>query len=137
VPFERELKNVKDKNREKRKARHSRHKRIRDKVFGTAECPRLCVYRSLGHIYAQVIDDTAGTTLVAASSSKIELPPASEEKKKPESLKMRRSRAVGQAIAQAAIAKGIKKVAFDRGGRLYHGRVAALGEAARKAGLEF
>jgi large subunit ribosomal protein L18 len=87
-------------------------------------------------MYAQIIDDSTGATLVASSSLKIELPPASGEEK-PEGPKMRRSRAVGKAVAEAAIAKGIKKVAFDRGGRLYHGRVAALGEAARKAGLEF
>lgn len=130
------MKNVRDKNREKRQARLNRHKRIRSKVFGTVECPRLAVYRSLGHMYAQIVDDSAGTTLVASSSLKIELPPTSGEDK-PEGVKIRRSRAVGKAVAEAAIAKGIKKVAFDRGGRLYHGRVAALGEAARKAGLEF
>jgi large subunit ribosomal protein L18 len=127
---------VRDKNKEKRLARLSRHKRVRNKVFGTPECPRLNVYRSLGHMYAQIIDDSTGTTIVASSSLKAELPPASGEDK-PEGLKMRRSRAVGKAIAEAAVAKGIKKVAFDRGGRIYHGRIAALGEAARKAGLEF
>ena len=127
---------MRDKNREKRLARQSRHKRIRGKVSGTPECPRLSVYRSLGHMYAQIIDDSTGKTLAASSSLKVELPPASGEDK-PEGLKMRRSRAVGKAIAEAAVAKGIKKVAFDRGGCLYHGRIAALGEAARKAGLEF
>ncbi|MCK4350120.1 MAG: 50S ribosomal protein L18 [Candidatus Krumholzibacteria bacterium] len=127
---------MRDKNREKRQARLNRHKRVRSKVFGTAECPRLTVYRSLGHMYSQIIDDSVGTTLVASSSLKIELSPASGEDK-PEGLKMRRSRAVGKAIAEAAVAKGIKKVVFDRGGRLYHGRVAVFGEAARKAGLEF
>ena len=130
------MKSVRDKNREKRQARLNRHKRVRSKVFGTADCPRLTVYRSLGHMYAQIIDDRAGTTLVASSSLKIELKPASGDDK-PEGLKMRRSRAVGEAIGAAAIAKGIKKVVFDRGGRLYHGRVAAFGAAARKAGLEF
>jgi large subunit ribosomal protein L18 len=87
-------------------------------------------------MYAQIIDDSAGTTLAASSSLKIELPPVSGEDK-PGGLKMRRSRAVGKAIAETAVTKGIKKVVFDRGGRLYHGRVATFGEAARKAGLEF
>ncbi len=87
-------------------------------------------------MYAQIIDDSAGTTIVASSSLKMELKPASGDDK-PEGLKMRRSTAVGEAIAAAAVAKGIEKVVFDRGGRLYHGRVAAFGAAARKAGLEF
>lgn len=130
------MKSVRDKNREKRQARLNRHRRVRSKVFGTAECPRLTVYRSLGHMYAQIIDDSAGTTIVASSSLKMELKPASGDDK-PEGLKMRRSTAVGEAIAAAAVAKGIEKVVFDRGGRLYHGRVAAFGAAARKAGLEF
>lgn len=143
---------MRDKNREKREARRSRHARVRTKVFGTAEMPRLCVYRSLNHIYAQIIDDNAGRTLVSSSSLKLEVPSVQAEgrpggegeskgkdkaKKRPEGIKIRRSRAVGRAIAEAAVAKGIKKVAFDRGGYLYHGRVAALGEEARKAGLEF
>ena len=127
---------MRDKIREKRQARLNRHKRVRSKVFGTADRPRLAVYRSLGHMYAQIIDDSAGKTIAASSSLKIELPPASGEGKA-EGVKMRRSRAVGKAIAEAAIAKGVKTVAFDRGGRLYHGRIAALGEEARKAGLEF
>ena len=145
---------MRDKNREKREARRSRHSRVRRKIFGTAEMPRLCVYRSLNHIYAQIIDDNDGRTLVSSSSLKLEMPPVQAEgkpeaetegkskdkgkgKKRPEGIKMRRSRAVGRAIAEAAAQKGIKKVAFDRGGYLYHGRVAALGEEARKAGLEF
>ena len=147
--FEQEQESVKDKNREKRRARRSRHARVRSKIFGTSEIPRLCVYRSLNHIYAQVIDDNAGRTLASSSSLKLEMPPAerapeaeTEGKSKktrarPEGIKMRRSRAVGRAIAETAVAKGIKKVAFDRGGYLYHGRVAALAEEARKAGLEF
>jgi large subunit ribosomal protein L18 len=149
---------VRDKNREKREARQSRHARVRRKVFGTSEMPRLCVYRSLNHIYAQIIDDNAGRTLVSSSSIKLELPPVQAESKpeaeaegkskgkgkdkgkgktRPEGIKIRRSKAVGRAIAEAAVAAGIKKVAFDRGGYLYHGRVAALGDEARKAGLEF
>lgn len=152
--FEQEQKRVRDKNREKREARRSRHARIRKKIFGTPEIPRLCVYRSLNHIYAQIIDDNAGRTLVSSSSLKVELPPLQAESKpeagtegkgkgkdkgkaRPEGIKIRRSRAVGRAIAEAAVAAGIKKVAFDRGGCLYHGRVAALGGEARKAGLEF
>ena len=152
--LEQEQKRVKDKNREKREARLSRHARVRRKVSGTSETPRLCVYRSLNHIYVQIIDDSAGRTIVSSSSLKMELPPAQAEKqaeaeadgkkkekgkgkKRPEGVKMRRSRAVGKAIAEAAASKGIKKVKFYRGGYLYHGRVAALGEEARKAGLEF
>jgi large subunit ribosomal protein L18 len=153
-----------DVHREKRHARLRRHERVREKVRGTAQRPRLCVFRSLGHIYAQIIDDDSGRTLAAASSLKIELPPVGEapekapqvegadrpekgekgdkgkakaKKERPLSTKMRRSVAVGTAIAATALAKGIKSVAFDRGGYLYHGRVAALAKAAREAGLEF
>lgn len=154
-----------DINQEKRRSRLRRHERVRKQVHGTAARPRLCVFRSLNHIYAQIIDDDSGRTLAAASSLKLELPqaPAPAEKapeqaEKPEkgekgkggkgdkggkkpappaSLKMRRSSAVGTAIAVAAIEKGIKAVAFDRGGYLYHGRVAALAKAAREGGLEF
>jgi len=157
-----------DVNQEKRHGRLRRHERVRKQVHGTAARPRLCVFRSLNHIYAQIIDDDSGRTLAAASSLKLELPPvpappekAPEQAEKPEkgekgkggkgdkgdkggkkpappaSLKMRRSSAVGKAIAVAAIEKGIKAVAFDRGGYLYHGRVAALAKAAREGGLEF
>ncbi len=124
-------------------ARRGRHRRVRQKMHGSAVKPRLAVYRSLNHIYAQIIDDDAGRTLVYASSLKLQFSPEAEtgggnkKKGKAESIKMRRSREVGRAVAQAALAKGIKKVAFDRGGFLYHGRVAALAEAARKNGLEF
>jgi len=137
---------VRDKDREKRLARKRRHLRVRKKIWGTAERPRLNVFRSLNHIYAQIIDDDAGKTLVSASSLKMDISKLKAEVaddeggkkgKKPLSTKMLRSIAVGKAIAEAAVAKGIKRVAFDRGGYLYHGRVAALAEAARKAGLEF
>jgi len=137
---------VRDKDREKRLARKRRHLRVRKKIWGTAERPRLNVFRSLNHIYAQIIDDDAGKTLVSASSLKMDISKLKAEvaddeggkkSKKPLSTKMLRSIAVGKAIAEAAVAKGIKRVAFDRGGYLYHGRVAALAEAARKAGLEF
>jgi len=138
-----------------------RHERVRNKVHGTAARPRLCVFRSLNHIYAQIVDDDSGRTLAAASSLKLALPPAAEatpaaadkpdkpekgekgkegkggKKARPLSAKMRRSVAVGKAIAEVALAKGIKAVAFDRGGYLYHGRVAALAKAARDGGLEF
>ena len=105
-------------------ARAKRHLRIRRHISGTATCPRLNVFRSLGNIYAQVIDDVAGTTLVAASSLDKDLNVAA-------------AKAVGEAVAKKAIAKGIDTVVFDRGGYIYHGRVAALAEGAREAGLKF
>lgn len=140
---------------EKRQQRLSRKVRVRKKVRGTADRPRLSVFRSLNHIYAQLIDDDSGKTLASVSSLRIEIPavepekaaPAEEEgkkkdkkkkkEKKPEGLKVRRSRAVGKGIAEKGTTLGIKKVVFDRGGFLYHGRVAALAEEARKNGLEF
>ena len=147
---------MRDKNREKREARRGRHARVRGKISGTPETPRLCVYRSLNHIYAQIIDDSAGRTIASSSSLKMDLPSVQAEAKpeaeaeskskgkskdkgkaRPEGIKMRRSRAVGKAIAEAAARAGIKKVTFDRGGYLYHGRVAVLADEARKAGLEF
>lgn len=140
---------MRDKNTVKRSSRLRRHRRIRNKLFGTEEKPRLCIYRSLNHIYAQIIDDVEGKTLASASSLKIELPPASaggsddEEKKgeksksRPDSAKMRRSKAVGREIAEKARKQGIEEVAFDRGGFLYHGRIAALADEARKNGLKF
>ena len=114
-----------------RLARQRRHARVRKTVNGTAARPRFCVFRSLTHIYAQVIDDSAGQTLVSAS----DLDPEVKEKaakKKTESAEL-----VGSVAAQRALSKGIKQVVFDRGGYQYHGRVKALAEAARKAGLEF
>ncbi|HYP14779.1 MAG TPA: 50S ribosomal protein L18 [Bryobacteraceae bacterium] len=105
------------------------HARIRERVKGTADRPRLAVYRSLKHIYAQVIDDRAGRTLVAASS-----------KDKGSSLdggNVAGAKEIGKAVAERAREKGITKVVFDRGGYLYHGRVKALADAAREAGLEF
>jgi large subunit ribosomal protein L18 len=136
---------VKNKQAEKRRARLRRHHRVRGKVLGTAEKPRLSVFRSLNHIYAQIINDDAGETIASASSLKITLPPAGGSGgkdgeaggKKPESIKIRRSKAVGKAIAEAAIGKGVTNVKFDRGGGLYHGRIAALADAAREAGLKF
>jgi large subunit ribosomal protein L18 len=102
------------------------HARIRAKLAGTAERPRLNVYRSLNHIYAQVIDDQAGQTLVSASTIKAKT-----------GGNVAAAKQIGKAVAEAATAKGIKKVVFDRGGYLYHGRIKALADAAREAGLEF
>ena len=111
------------------KKRLKRHKRVRAKVFGTAERPRLCVYRSLSNIYAQIIDDEKGVTLVEASSLSKDFDQYGGNK---EAAKL-----VGEAVAKAAIAKGITEVVFDRGGYIYHGRVMALADGAREAGLKF
>ena len=119
--------------KEKRLARLRRKKRVRKKVFGTSERPRLSVYRSLKHIYAQVIDDTKGITLAAAST----LDPALREQLKEIKGKIEAARLVGKLVAERALEKGIKKVVFDRGGFKYHGRVKALADGAREAGLEF
>ena len=115
-----------------RKARLRRHRRVRAKISGTAERPRLNVFRSLGNIYVQVIDDVAGHTLVSASTIDRELRGQVDEKNKTEAAKM-----VGALVAQRAQALGIKQVVFDRGGYRYHGRVKALADGAREAGLEF
>lgn len=114
-------------------ARDRRHRRVRKKVLGTAERPRLNVFRSLKHIYAQVIDDEAGVTLVAASTVEPEL----REAVGGYGGNVEAAKVVGRAIAQRALARGITKVVFDRGGYKYHGRVKALAEAAREAGLDF
>ena len=113
-------------------ARRRRQRRVRAHVSGTADRPRLNVYRSLVHIYAQVIDDASGTTLVSASTNDTELRSQMAGKKKAEQAKL-----VGQAVAKRALAKGLTKVTFDRGGYRYHGRVKALAEGAREGGLEF
>jgi large subunit ribosomal protein L18 len=107
------------------------HERIRKKLQGTAERPRLNVYRSLNHIYVQVIDDMAGKTLVSASTA--------EGKKEARRTggNVAAAKAVGKTIAERAKAKGVTKVVFDRGGYIYHGRVKALADAAREAGLQF
>ena len=106
--------------------RLKRHKRVRAKISGTPECPRLNVFRSEKNIYAQVIDDVNGVTLRSASSLKL----ANGGNKEA-------AREVGKAVAKAALAKGIEVVVFDRGGYVYHGRVAALAEGAREGGLKF
>ncbi|MFZ0807720.1 MAG: 50S ribosomal protein L18 [Candidatus Sulfotelmatobacter sp.] len=107
------------------------HERIRKKLQGTSERPRLNVYRSLNHIYVQVIDDLAGKTLVSASTA--------EGKKETRGTggNVAAAKAVGKTIAERAKAKGVTKVVFDRGGYIYHGRVKALADAAREAGLQF
>jgi large subunit ribosomal protein L18 len=115
-----------------RLARKRRHVRVRARVIGTATRPRLCVFRSLNHIYAQVVDDSAGHTLVSASSLDAEIRDKITGKRKTESAEM-----VGSLVAQRTLNKGIKQIAFDRGGYKYHGRIKALAEAARKAGLDF
>lgn len=104
------------------------HKRIRRKLRGSTERPRLAIYRSLNHIYAQVIDDLQGQTLVSASTTEKEL-------RGPTGGNVEAARRVGKTIAERAIAKGISSVVFDRGGYLYHGRIKALTDAAREAGL--
>jgi large subunit ribosomal protein L18 len=141
--------------------RWRRHKRVRNRVIGTPERPRVCVFRSNVHIYAQLVDDTAGRTLVSVSSLKLQAPAAPKAEAKPEAKKGKKgekgakgekaaakpaaaagrktqlAREVGRLLAEAAKEKGVTRVAFDRGGYLYHGRVAALAEGAREGGLDF
>jgi len=114
-----------------RAARARRHRRIRKFLAGTAGRPRLSVFRSLQHIYAQVIDDARGVTLVAASSNEASM------RTNGAGPKTARARAVGELVAQRARERGIEKVVFDRGGYKYHGRVKALADGARGAGLDF
>jgi large subunit ribosomal protein L18 len=109
-----------------------RHARVRKKISGTPDMPRLCVYRSLNNIYAQVIDDTKGVTLAAASTMEKDVIERIKDTDKKGAAKI-----VGQAIAERAAKAGIKKVVFDRGGYVYTGRVAELAAGAREAGLEF
>lgn len=111
----------------RKEIRANKHKRIRNKISGTSEIPRLSVFRSLKHIHAQIIDDQAGHTLVAASSLEI----------KDGSGDASTANKVGQLIAEKAVKDGIKSVVFDRSGYIYHGRVKALAEGAREGGLEF
>ncbi len=113
-------------------SRARRHKRVRATITGTATRPRLNVYRSLVHIYAQLIDDATGTTLASASTVDGDLRTQMTGKKKAEQAKL-----VGQAVAARAQAQGVKSVVFDRGGYRYHGRVKAVAEGAREGGLEF
>ena len=117
---------------DKNAVRKVRHHRQRRDLNGTSERPRLNVYRSTNHIYAQVIDDTTGNTLVAASTLDAEIKAELNDKTKTEASKL-----VGKLVGQRALEKGVKKVVFDRGGYLYTGRVAAVAEGAREAGLDF
>jgi len=113
-------------------ARLRRHRRVRKRVFGTPERPRLNVFRSLNNIYAQVIDDVSGHTVVSASTLDPEIREALVGKTKTE-----KAKEVGKLVAKRALERGIKKVVFDRGGYKFHGRVKALADAAREAGLDF
>ena len=115
---------------DKNEIRKRKHLRVRKSVSGTTERPRLCVFRSNSHIYAQIIDDTEGTTLAAASS-------LDKDAKLDNGSNIEAAKEVGKLIAQRAQDKKITEVVFDRGGYIYHGRVAALAEAAREAGLQF
>ncbi len=118
------------KKADKKTARINRHRRIRNRLTGTQERPRLCVFRSNKHIYAQIIDDVNAKTITQAST-------LDEDFKEDKSWDVNSALAVGKAIAAKAIKLGIKSVVFDRGGYLYHGRIAQLAAGAREAGLEF
>ena len=120
------------KKKDRKKLRRRRHLRVRKKVFGTPERPRLCVFRSNKHIYAQIIDDTVGRTLVAASTLDKDLRDKLEKTWNKEA-----AREVGKLIGKRALEKGITTVVFDRGGYKYHGRVKELADGAREAGLKF
>jgi large subunit ribosomal protein L18 len=113
-------------------ARKRRHIRVRKRLAGTTERPRLNIYRSLNHIYAQVIDDSKGVTLTSASSLDAEL-----SKKDKKQAKIEQAKLVGKLVAERAVKAGVSEVVFDRGGYRYHGRIRALAEASREAGLKF
>ena len=117
---------------DKNKERQRRHDRVRKKVFGTAEAPRLNVYRSLNHIYVQLIDDVKGVTICSASTMEKDVKAEIKDMTKTEAAKV-----VGKKAAEKALAKGVKVVVFDRGGYLYTGRVQAVADGAREAGLNF
>ncbi len=112
--------------------RNKKHKRIRNRLSGTTECPRLAVFRSNNHMYAQIIDDTVGNTLVSASTLQKDVKANLEKTNNVEAAAY-----LGKVIAERAIEKGIKDVVFDRGGFIYHGKIKALADAAREAGLNF
>lgn len=112
--------------------RVNKHRKLRNRLSGTAECPRLAVFRSNNHMYAQIIDDTVGNTLVAASTLDKDVKAELEKTNNVDAAAY-----LGTVIAKRAIEKGIKEVVFDRGGFIYQGKVAALADAAREAGLEF
>lgn len=121
-----------DKAKQKILARRRRHARVRERVSGTLDRPRLCIFRSLKHIHAQVIDDTQGRTLVSASTLDSEVRSQLDDKDK-----TAQAAVVGDVLAKRAAEAGITQVVFDRGGYKYHGRVKSLADAARKAGLDF
>jgi large subunit ribosomal protein L18 len=121
-----------DKAKQKILARRRRHARVREQVSGTPDRPRLCVFRSLKHIHAQVIDDTQGHTLVSASTLDSEVRSQLNDKDK-----IAQAAIVGDVLAKRAVEAGITQVVFDRGGYKYHGRIKSLADAARKSGLEF
>ena len=112
--------------------RVNKHRKLRNRLSGTAECPRLAVFRSNNHMYAQIIDDTVGNTLVAASTLEKDIKAELEKTNNVDAAAY-----LGTVIAKRALEKGINTVVFDRGGFIYHGKIAALAEAAREAGLEF
>ncbi len=120
------------KKRDRNEVRVIRHARVRKKISGTPDMPRLCVYRSNANIYAQIIDDTKGVTLVQASTMDASVKGTFEEANKTAAAK-----AIGKLIGERAVAAGVEKVVFDRSGYLYTGRVASLAEGAREAGLKF
>lgn len=117
---------------DRKKIRQKKHLRIRKRIVGTPEVPRLAVYRSLKHMYAQLIDDTKGVTVLSASTLE-----ASIKNDEGHGGSVDSAKKVGQILAQKALEKGIKNVVFDRGGNIYHGRVKAVADGAREAGLEF
>jgi len=119
------------KHKSRNEMRLLRHERIRKRIYGTSDKPRLCVFRSLKHIYAQVIDDERGHTLVSASTLDKELKPLQRS-----TGSVAAAKAVGELVAKRALELGIKEVVFDRGGHAYHGKVKALADAAREAGLK-
>jgi len=121
------------KREDRKRLRLMRHKRLRKRISGTPERPRLSVYRSEKHIYAQIIDDTKGVTLVAASTVEKEL----RDKLNQKTWNVQAAKEVGKIIAERATAKGIKEIVFDRGGYKYHGRIKALADSARESGLKF
>ena len=121
------------KREDRKRLRLMRHKRLRKRISGTPERPRLSVYRSEKHIYAQIIDDTKGVTLVAASTVEKEL----REKLNQKTWNVQAAKEVGKIIAERATAKGITEIVFDRGGYKYHGRIKALADSARESGLKF
>ena len=120
------------KKNSRQETRVKKHDRIRNRFSGTPECPRLAVFRSNNHMYAQIIDDTVGNTLVAASTLDKDVKDKLEKTNNVEAAKL-----LGTVVAKKALDKGIKEVVFDRGGFIYHGKVAALADAARETGLQF